>query len=86
MDRMDTGLEEAVQVEPSMEHAFRCLEIQGTSPLDVRNKFSTELDNKPAAELIQQKHTTRNPRLEGARLPASSTVQLNKYFKNLLGK
>ena len=78
----DLHLQERVQAESAMEEAFECLDIQETSSRDVSKPNWTELDYKLAAAPIQQKQKIFNPCSKEGNPPASSTLQLNRYFGN----
>lgn len=64
-----------------MEQAFECLDIQETSSRDLSKPISTELDYELAVAPIQQKQKTFNICYKEARSPASSMLQLNRYFR-----
>ena len=65
-----------------MEQAFKCLDIQESSSRDMSKQSSTELDYKLAAAPIQQKSKTFNLCYKEITPPASSTLQLNRYYRD----
>ena len=81
MGRIDPHLQEGVQAESAMKQAFERLDIQEISSCDMSKQISTELDNKLAAAPVKQKQKTFNPCSKEVGPLASSTLQLNRYFK-----